>query len=182
MSAATRSAPSQGIGLLWLGASHYRAVGVNIEDHLAKHEEVLRALAFQYGRYNKDLRDDCYQAGVEALMKAHERWAYHGAELLTYAWRDVKKAMLKEVKLVKTEHRYGITEELDTLQEIAERQDRNRLHLDRLYDEPIEGLKTPLESTLTEDEEKLAQEIVANLSDDELMILVTGPQLLVHSL
>jgi RNA polymerase sigma factor (sigma-70 family) len=144
---------------------------VDIEQHLAEHEEVLRALAFQYGRYDKDLREDCYQAGVLALMEAHERWTYHGAKLLTYAWHDVRKAMLKQVKLVKTEYRYGIKEELDTLQEIAERQDRNRLHLDRLYDEPIEGLKTPLESTLSEDEDKLAQKLLANLTDEELAIL-----------
>jgi RNA polymerase sigma factor (sigma-70 family) len=144
---------------------------VDIADHIDEHEEVLRKLAFRYGRYDVDLREDCYQAGVLALIKAHNRWTYHGAKLLTYAWHDVRKAMLKQVKLVKTEYRYGITEELDDLQEIAERQGRDRLYLDRLYDEPIEGLKPPVESTLTEDEEELAQKIRANLSRDELTIV-----------
>jgi RNA polymerase sigma factor (sigma-70 family) len=162
------------------GEGYYlcRAAEVDIEQHLAKHREVLRALAFRYGRGNIDLVDDCYQAGIEALMVAHDRPTYqrdHRAELLTYGWLDVRKAMLKEVKLVKTELPYGIKEELDTLQEIAERQDRNRLHLDPLYDEPIEGLKPPLESTLTEDEQELAEKLRANLSavlsGEELEIL-----------
>lgn len=153
---------------------------MDIEEHLTKHEEVLRALAFQYGRYNKDLREDCYQAGVEALMMAHKRWRYHGAELLTYAWHDVKKAMLKQVKLVKTEYRYGITEDLDELQEMAEKvtgrygkdgYPGKRVHLDRLYDEPIEGIKPSLESALTRDEQELAEKLLVNLSNEELVIL-----------
>jgi hypothetical protein len=174
------SGPQRIIGLSVEGHHLLERSKVDIEQHLAKHEQVLRALAFQYGRYDKDLREDCYQAGALALVEAHDRWSYHGAELLTYAWHDVHKAMLKQVKLVRTEYRYGIKEELDTLQEMAEKvtgrygkdgYPGDRIHLDRLYDEPIEGLKPPLESSLTEDEEELAEKLIANLTKEELALL-----------
>lgn len=144
---------------------------MDIGEHLAQHEDVLKALAFQYGRYDRDLREDCYQAGILALIEAHARWGYHGAELLTYAWYDVKKAMLKQVRLVKTEYRYGITEELDELQEIAEEQGRDRLRLDSLYGEPIVGIQQITESSISSEDLKLALVARTTLSEDDLRLL-----------
>jgi DNA-directed RNA polymerase specialized sigma24 family protein len=47
----------------------------------------------------------------------------------------------------------------------------DRIHLDRLYDEPIEGLKTPRESTLTPEEQEQADKLMANLADESREIL-----------
>jgi DNA-directed RNA polymerase specialized sigma24 family protein len=78
------------------------------------------------------------------------------------------------------ERRYGITEELDELQEMAEKvtgrygKDKERgdkVHLDPLYESPVEGLKTPLESTLTPEEQAQAEKLMANLTDEDREIL-----------
>jgi hypothetical protein len=56
-------------------------------------------------------------------------------------------------------------------QEQALEQGRDRLYLARLYDEPIPGLKTPLEDTLSLEDRELVEKLKANLTDEELTIL-----------
>jgi hypothetical protein len=150
---------------------------VDFEEHLdAETKKILRSLAKGYGGDDLDLRADCYQAGVLKLIELHEGTYQHKAALLTYGWMAVKGVMLEEVKRVKTEHRYGVTDEMDDLQEMAERAHgrypRNgypgeRIHLDRLYPEPIEGIRPPLEQSISPEDEKLAQRVWEALSEDD---------------
>jgi RNA polymerase sigma factor (sigma-70 family) len=146
---------------------------VDVTDHIALHNKILRALAFQYGRYDQDLVDDCYQAAVLVLIELHETSYKHdmGTALLTYGWDKVKQRMAREVKRVKGEFRYGITEELDQIQEMAEDVGRDRLRLDELYDDPVPGLRRPLECSASDADLELVRKVRVALSQEELEIL-----------
>jgi RNA polymerase sigma factor (sigma-70 family) len=120
---------------------------VDIAEHLAKHEDALRALAHTYAGNNPYLEDDCYQAGALALIEAHERFK-HQSELLTYAYHDVKKAMLKQV--LQVEPTYGITEDLEELQTQAEDQGNDTFNLAPLYGQSLPGLQSINQSVDTE--------------------------------
>lgn len=147
---------------------------MDIEEHLTQHEDALRALAFKYGRKNQDLLDDCNQAGALVLIEAHAGSFRHESQLLTYVYEKVNEVMLEQVKLIKTEYRYGIIEELDELQEIAEEQGRDRLRLDRLYDEPIAGLRRSPEQAINVEQEELARKVWVALRDEDKHILETS--------
>jgi len=49
-----------------------------------------------------------------------------------------------------------------------------KLHLDPLYESPIEGLKTPLESSLTAEEREQVAKLLANLRDEDREILLVS--------
>jgi RNA polymerase sigma factor (sigma-70 family) len=149
---------------------------VKIADHLALHESAIRAWVFRnvYG----DFKQDAYQNIVEAMIEAHEKgWYDHSCELLTYLWPYLRGIAFRGLD---PELRYGIKDELDQLQEMAEKgtgrygkdEDRgDKIHLDPLYDSPIPGLKTPLESTLTPEKQLQAEKLLANLTDEDREIL-----------
>jgi DNA-directed RNA polymerase specialized sigma subunit len=144
---------------------------MEIAEHLAEHERALRGLAHKYARGDEDLREDCYQAGILALVEAHEGPYDHSVPLLAYKIKGVREAMIAEARLVFTEYRYGITEDLDELQEVAEEQGRDRLRLETLYEEAIPGIRPIKESSLSLSDEELAQELRASLTDEELEVL-----------
>jgi hypothetical protein len=66
---------------------------------------------------------------------------------------------------------------LEGLQEQAQEQGRDRVYLDLLYDSPWPGLKTPLEGMLSTNDQELAEKLMANLTDQELEVLMAlvGP-------
>jgi hypothetical protein len=81
---------------------------------------------------------------------------------------------------IDSELRYGIKDELDMLQEMAEKatgrygKDKDRgdkIHLDPLYDSPIDGLKAVRESTLSAEEQKQAVRLMESLTDEDREIL-----------
>jgi RNA polymerase sigma factor (sigma-70 family) len=140
---------------------------MRIEDHLAYHDSAIKAWVYHnvYG----DLRYDAEQNIRLAMIEFHAGGYDHDkGELLTTLWPYLRGIAFRGID---PERRYGITEELDELQEIAERQDRDRLHLDLLYESPIPGLKTPLESTLMPEEQERAEKLMGNLPDEEREIL-----------
>jgi RNA polymerase sigma factor (sigma-70 family) len=149
---------------------------VDIAEHLELHDSAIRA--WVYKNVNGDFRQDAYQNIVEAMIHAHERGSYdHGNELLTYLWPYLRGIAFRGID---AEWRYGITEEFDELQEMAEKATGRygkdgypgeRIHLDPLSESPIEGLKTPLESALTPEEQERARKLLANLTDEDREIL-----------
>jgi RNA polymerase sigma factor (sigma-70 family) len=150
---------------------------MDIAEHLALHDSVVRN--WVYKNVGGDFRYDAAQNIREAMIEAHEKgWYDHKTgELFTYIFPYLRGIAFRGID---PEYRYGITEELDMLQEIAEKatgrygKDRDRgdkTHLDPLYDSPIPGLKTPLESTLTPEEQEQAEKLMGNLPDEEREIL-----------
>jgi RNA polymerase sigma factor (sigma-70 family) len=142
-------------------------VCVDIAAHLALHDSAIRAWVYKhvYG----DFRQDAYQNIRLAMIEAHEgSYDHDAAELFTYLFPYLRGIAFEGLD---PEYRYGITEELDDLQEWAEEQGRDRLHLETLYDSPIEGLKRPLESTLSPEEQEQAEKLLANLTDEDREIL-----------
>jgi RNA polymerase sigma factor (sigma-70 family) len=152
------------IGGVW---SPSLGVCVRIEDHLALHDSAIRAWVFKnvYG----DFKQDAYQNIVEAMIEAHEKgWYKHENELLTYLWPYLRGIAFRGLD---PEYRYGIKDELDQLQEMAERQDRDRIHLDPLYESPIPGLRPELEQSLMPEEQAQVAKLLANLQDEDREIL-----------
>lgn len=141
---------------------------MDIEEHLSLHDSTVRAWVWVNVGAQGEFYDDAYQNIVLAMIEAHEGAYDHSCQLLTYIWPHIRGIGFRGIH---PEYRYGITEELDMLQEIAEEQGRDRLHLDRLYDSPIPGLKTVLESTLTPEEQEQATKLLANLTDEDREIL-----------
>jgi hypothetical protein len=152
---------------------------VDIEEHLAQHRKDVRALARKW-TYNNDDADEAEQIIMVVMWERHESGAYEHhwpdpyrpgeyVSLLGYVKPYLRGIALEQI--IREEYRYGITEDLDKLQEIAEEQGRNRLHLDPLYESPIPGLKTPLEGTLWARDQELVEKLKANLTDEELLIL-----------
>jgi DNA-directed RNA polymerase specialized sigma24 family protein len=60
---------------------------------------------------------------------------------------------------------------LDELQERAERQDRERVNLDRLYDESIPGIRPELEQSIAPEDEKTARKVWDALSEEDRRLL-----------
>jgi hypothetical protein len=65
----------------------------------------------------------------------------------------------------------------ESLQEQAQEQGRDRVYLESLYDDPMPGLKTPLEGTLSAEDQELAEKLMANLTEEEIAVLsaLVGP-------
>lgn len=139
---------------------------MEIAEHLALHDSAIRA--WVYNNVGGDFRRDAEQNIRLFMVEQHERGSYDHAkgQLLTYVFPYLRAIAFRGID---PEWRYGITEELDQLQEWAEETSRDRLRLDRLYDDPI--LKTPLESSLTPEEQEQADKLMRNLTDQSREIL-----------
>jgi RNA polymerase sigma factor (sigma-70 family) len=142
---------------------------VKIGEHLAYHDSAIRA--WVYLNVNGDLRYDAEQNIREAMIEAHEkgRYDHERGELLTYIWPHIRGIAFRGID---PEYRYGITDELDMLQEMAEDAHASRddkIHLDPLYESPI--LKTPQESTLAPAEQEIAELLMGKLPDEDRKIL-----------
>lgn len=164
------------------------AVKVDIEEHLALHEEVIDSLVKRYVRKtrNPDDYDEAWQAIMVDLWRRHENGYNHngGASLLTYAWpylpslilktldeyRHYKKVGKKPLTIVVPSHDdEGFS--FDDLQEMALEQGRDRLYLEPLYESPIPGLKRPLEQGIPSEDEKLARWLMERLTPEEVAVL-----------
>lgn len=141
---------------------------MEIAKHLELHENALRALAHRYAGIDRDARDDCYQAGALALIEAHAGAFRHESELLTYAHARVREYMAKQVS--QAEPTYGITEDLEELQELAEDRGNDKLSLEPLYGETLPGLKST-EQGLGNEDQRLVEEIKAQLTPWDWQIL-----------
>jgi RNA polymerase sigma factor (sigma-70 family) len=142
---------------------------VRIEDHLAYHDPAIRAWVHTNVMNRGEVPQDAYQNIRLAMIEYHAGGYDHDkGELLTVLWPYLRGIAFRDLD---PERRYGITEELDDLQEWAEEQGRDRLHLDPLYESPIPGLKTPLESTLTPEEQARADKLMVNLPPEDREIL-----------
>jgi hypothetical protein len=181
------SDPHQGMGLPGEGHNTLGRSKVDISKHLRMHRKEIRALAREW-TYDNDDADEAEQVIHVVMWKRHESGAYDHhrpnphrpgeyVSLLGYVRPYIRGIALEQIKALRAEYPYGVTEELNELQEIAEDQGRDRLRLDRLYDDPIPGLKTPLEGTLSADDQELAEKLMANLTPEEIAVLsaLVGP-------
>lgn len=143
---------------------------MDIEDHLAYPDSAVKAWVYKHVGRKGDFRQDAEQNIRLAMIEAHKKgWYDHdGGELLTYIWPYLRGIAFHGID---SEWRYGIKDDLDTLQEIAQLQERDRLYLDPLYESPIPGLKTPLESSLTPEEQIRAENLLVDLRDEDREIL-----------
>lgn len=141
---------------------------MDIADHLKLHDSVIRAWVYKHA-YG-DFRKDAAQNIRLAMIEAHEEGTYDHAkgELFTYLYPALRGIAFEGLNF---EYHYGIKDELDTLQEMGELQERDKLHLDPLYDSPIDGLKTPQESTLPPEEQEAAEKLMVDLTDEDREIL-----------
>jgi hypothetical protein len=168
------------------------AVRVEIEKHLDEDtRNEVRALACEW-TYDNDDADEAEQIILVLMWQRHESGAYDHywpnphrpgeyVSLLGYVRPYLKGAVLEEIDKYKhfekdekgrpvlkaypnsDNDEEGITN-LEGLQEQALEQGRDRLYLDSLYDSPTPGLKTPLEGTLSKDDQRLAENLRANLT------------------
>jgi hypothetical protein len=150
---------------------------MRIEEHLALHDPAIKA--WVYRNISGDLRKDAEQNIRLAMIEYHAGGYDHDSgELLTALWPYLRGiAFTGEIN---REILYGVKHDLDALQEMAEKatgrygKDEERgdkIHLDPLYESPIDGLKTPRESTLTPEEQERAEKLTANLTDEDREIL-----------
>jgi len=140
---------------------------MDIAEHLKLHESALRALSYEYAGSNHDAREDCYQAGALALIETHEQAYRHESELLTYAHARVRQYMAQQVG--KAERTYGITEELEQLQELAEDQGSDKLSVEKLYGESLPGLTVTPEPN--PEIQQLVNDVKAKLSPPDWLVL-----------
>jgi DNA-directed RNA polymerase specialized sigma24 family protein len=106
---------------------------------------------------------------------------HNAGELLTVLWPYLRGIAFRGYK---DEYAYGVKHNLDMLQEIAEQAHGrygkgngypgDKIHVDTLYESPIDGLKTPKESTLPPEEQKLAEILRESLTPEEWEILVVS--------
>jgi hypothetical protein len=178
---------------------------VDIGEHLALDREETRALALEWSYYDEDEADEAEQAILVVMWKRHESGAYNHhwpnphrpgeyVSLLGYVRPYIKRIALEEIDkykhfardeknrpiLVVVPHEdYNGTggANFEDYEEMALEQGRDRLYLERLYDEPMPGLKTPLEGTLSAEDQELAEKLMANLTEQELEVLMAlvGP-------
>jgi hypothetical protein len=178
---------------------------VDIAEHLALHRADIRALALEWSYYDEDDADDAEQAILVVMWKRHESGAYDHhrpnpyrpgeyVSLLGYVrpyikgiakqeidkYKHFKEKDEKDRPILVVAANYEDDEPItnfEALQEQALEQGRDRLYLERLYDEPMPGLKTPLEGTLSAEEQELAEKLMANLTEQELEVLMAlvGP-------
>jgi RNA polymerase sigma factor (sigma-70 family) len=145
---------------------------VDIADHLTYHDSAIRAWVYLNIFGDRDLQDDAYQNIVHAMIEYHAGGYDHDkGELLTPLWPYLRGIAFRGYK---AEYAYGITEDLDELQEIAEDQERDRLYLEPLQESPIPGLRTPRESTLPPEDQELVEKLMADLSDEDRAILLAS--------
>jgi hypothetical protein len=162
---------------------------VDIEEHLALHEDVIDGLVRRHvDKYrNPDDYDELWPVIRVDLWKRHENGYDHngGASLLTYAWPYLTPLIHETLSQYRHYGKWsdivvvptagGDNEEgvlyLDDLQEMAEEQGRNRLYLEPLYDEPMPGIGAQPEGTLTPEDQGLYEKLMANLTPEELAIL-----------
>jgi hypothetical protein len=174
---------------------------VDIEEHLALHRDKIREIASGLAYYDSDGTDEAEQIIMVLMWERHESGAYNHhwpdpyrpgeyVSLLGYVrpyLRGIVKEALSEYKhFEKDEKRRPIivvvpnadydnedevNDSLEKLQELAQLQGRDRDYLELLYDEPMPGLKTPLESTLSRENQELVEKLLANLTEEERDIL-----------
>jgi hypothetical protein len=180
---------------------------VDIEEHLALHREDVRALALEWAYYDYDEADEAEQAILVRMWKLHESGTYDhhrpnphrpGEYVSLFGYvrpymkgiakeeidkykhfkeRDEKGRPILEVLPHEDYDGSGDGKSFEDYEEMAHDQGRDRLYLERLYDEPMPGLKTPLEGTLSADDQALAEKLMANLSAEDIAILsaLVGP-------
>jgi hypothetical protein len=116
---------------------------VDISTHLRMHRKEIRALAREW-TYDYDDADEAEEVILVVMWQRHESGAYNHhwpnphrpgeyVSLLGYVRPYIKGIALEQIKALRAEYPYGVTEELDELQRIAEEQGHDRLYLDRLY-------------------------------------------------
>jgi hypothetical protein len=168
---------------------------VDIEEHISLHREDVRKLALEWANYDDDDADEAEQVILVLMWERHESGAYdHNrpnphrpgeyVSLLGYVRpyiRGVAKQEINKYKhferdekgrpiLVVMPHEEEIPN-FEDLQELALEQGRDRVYLERIGDEPVPGLKAPLEDTLSPQDYKRAAKLAANLTDEELQVL-----------
>jgi hypothetical protein len=155
---------------------------VRIEEHLAYHDSAIRAWIFKNVMNRGEVPQDAYQNIRLAMIEFHAGGYDHAkGELLTVLWPHLRGIAFRGYK---DEYHYGVKDDLDMLQEMAEKahgryrkrkddylDDNNKIHLDTLYESPIPGLKMPKESTLTAAEQAKAEKLLVNLIDEDREIL-----------
>lgn len=194
MSAAIRSDPHQGIGLPGEGHTVSGGPGVDIEEHLRLHKNEVRELALEWANYDHDDADEAEQVILVMMWDRHESGAFNHhwpnphqegeyVSLLGYVRPYIRGIAFEEIDkykhferdekgrptlvvLAHDDHDNEGVANFEDLQELAQEQGRDRLYLDPLYDEPMPGLKTPLENTLNLEDQELAEKLRANLTDE----------------
>jgi RNA polymerase sigma factor (sigma-70 family) len=158
---------------------------MDIEEHLAYHDPAIRAWVWKHIGKQGEVNQDAYQNIRLAMIEYHAGGYDHSkGELLTVLWPYLQGIAFRGYK---DEYVYGVKHDLDMLQEIAEKahgrykkrkddyhDDNNKIHLDTLYESPIPGLKTPRESTLSPEEQKLAERLMEGLTDEDREILLAS--------
>jgi hypothetical protein len=173
---------------------------VDIEEHLRLHKNEVRELALEWANYDQDDADEAEQVIMVLMWERHESGTYDHhrpnpynpqgyVSLLGYLRPYLQRIVLEEISKYKhfekdekgrplvvvvpnaDNDEEGITN-FEGLQEQALEQGRDRVYLDSLYESPIPGLKTPLEDTLTLEDRKRVEKLRANLTDEEIAVLV----------
>jgi RNA polymerase sigma factor (sigma-70 family) len=148
---------------------------VDIEWHLAKHRVSIRKLAWRYANNRHDAAD-VEQAIILKMIERHAKYDHgheSGASLLTYV-----KYSLKRDVIFKTLNQYQhITDNTVVIPAC----DVDEEGIDSLEDLENMGRVAPInwhlrgygeqESSLTPEEQELAEKLEANLTDEELIIL-----------
>jgi DNA-directed RNA polymerase specialized sigma24 family protein len=164
---------------------------MDIREHLAKHQDIIKAVAWWYANDVNDF-EDAYQEIVALMIDRHERGNYDHSkgELHTYVWNVLRATSFGEVdkyqhferdakgkRITKVVPPADLDEEgISNLEELQE-QDGNpdrpgsngapRVQPINWYGEGYG--EQP--STLTPEEQELAEKLKANLTDEELKLL-----------
>jgi RNA polymerase sigma factor (sigma-70 family) len=160
-------------------------VGVDIAEHIARHEDSINYIARRY-TYNRDDFEDVKQTIALKMIEAHEGGYDHSYTLWTYIQKGLDgiigetldqyhhfESDEKGRRITVPVPNADVDEEgianLEMLQEMG--------LVDPLYGSPFDGLKTPLEDTLSPEDQALVEKLKANLTDEELDILMAliGP-------
>jgi hypothetical protein len=154
---------------------------LDIAEHLALHDSAIKGWVYNNVR-TVEFRQDAYQNIVLFMVEVHERgWYDHDrddeAELFTYAFPYLRGVAFEGIHSEwfneNVSPEIGGKPGLVLLEEIAaadkEAAPRDAFHLYKLYDEPFplpgEG---PPESTLTPEEQAIAEKLGRNLPDEDL--------------
>lgn len=154
---------------------------MDVEEHIARHEESINYLAWRYTN-NRDDFEDVKQALILLLIERHKSPSYDHSKytLWTYVQKDI------EPTINETLNQYHHFKEVDFAENPvktfvvppADVDDEGIANLEALQNI---GVVTPINwhhsgygeqpSTLTPEELEQAQKVMANLTDEELLIL-----------
>jgi hypothetical protein len=172
---------------------------VDIEEHINLHREEVRELALSWAWYDEDEADEAEDAILVLMWERHESGAFNHytpnphrpgeyVSLLGYVRPYIRGIALEEINEYKhferDENGWPILEvvpngdydeelirNFEGLQEQALEQGRGRVYLSSFYDNPMPGLRPPIENGLSPEDKELAEKLMANLTSKELEVL-----------